>query len=149
MLPSPVIHTQRIIRLNLSTKLLDELLHPVNSTLRASGLGNEHLALLVDDKDAALGALGDLLEADGTDERRLGVAQQRVGELLLVLESRVGLGRVGAETVDGQAAGCEGLIRVAEEADLLCACDGGLVNCVNKVRYVGRVNLHPGVEALG
>lgn len=74
LLPSPASLTQCIIKLNLSTQLLNELLHSVDGALGASRLGNEHLTLLVNDKDTALGAFGDLLEADGTDERRLGVA---------------------------------------------------------------------------
>ncbi len=88
------------------------------SRRRATGLGDEDLAVLVDDKDAALGALGRLLEANGVNEGGGRVAQQRVGQLLLLLEGGVCLGRVGAQAVDGEAAGGEGLVRVAEEADL-------------------------------
>lgn len=105
-------------------KLLDKLLHPLNSASRAAGLCDEHLALLVDDEDAAQGGLGRLLQVDGPDEGLLGVAQEGVGELLLLLEVGVGLGRVGAESVDGEAAGRERLVGVAEETDLVGACRG-------------------------
>jgi hypothetical protein len=103
-------------------QLLNELLYPLNSASRAAGFGDEHLALLVDDKDTALGALGCLLQVDGADEGLLGVAEERVGQLLLVLEVGVGLRRVCAKTVDGEAAGGERLVGVAEEAGLGSAC---------------------------
>lgn len=85
--------------------LLDQLLHPVNRGGGTARLGDEHLALLVDDEDAALGALGRLLQANGLDERGGRVAQQRVGQVLLGLEGGVGLGRVGAQAVDGETIG--------------------------------------------
>lgn len=103
------------------SKRRDDLLDGINSSSRATGLGEDDLAGLVDNKDAALGALGRLLEADGGDQGRGWVAEERVGQLLLLLEGGVGLGRVGRQAVDGQAAGRQGLVRVAEEAGLGCA----------------------------
>lgn len=102
-------------------QLLDKRLDALRRRRRAAGLGDQHAALLVHDEDAALRALGLFLEADGRDERRRRVAQQRVRQLLLLAEGRVGFGRVAAETVDGEPVGCEGLVGVAEEADLVGA----------------------------
>lgn len=85
---------------------------------RAAWLGDEHLAGLVDGKDATLGPLWSLGEADGGDELAGWIAEERVGQALLLLEGGVGFGRVGAEAVDGVAGGLEGFIRVPEEACL-------------------------------
>lgn len=109
--PSPL---SRLLLLELLNKGLD----PVGRGRGHAGLRDQHLALLVDNKDTALGRLGALLEADGLDEGRLGVAQQRVRELLLLLELGVVLGRVGAQAVDGETVCRQGLVGVAEEADL-------------------------------
>ena len=103
-------------------ELLDQRLDAVDRGRGAAGLGDEDLAGLVDDEDAALGALGLLAQANGGDEGRLRVAQQRVLQALLLLEGGVGLGRVGAQAVDGEPVGRKGLVGVAEEADLVGAC---------------------------
>jgi ABC-type taurine transport system ATPase subunit len=52
-----------------------------------------------------------------------GIAQQCVREILLGLERRVGLGAVVGESVDAVAGGSKGRVGVAEEADLVGACD--------------------------
>lgn len=102
-------------------KLLDKRLDAIDSALRTAGLGDKHLAILADDKDTALDALGALLETNGTDEGKVGVAEQGVLQLLLGVEGGVGLGGVGAEAIDGEAVGSEGLVLVAKGADLLGA----------------------------
>lgn len=107
---------------HLLLKLLNKSLDSVNSALGATSLGDEDLALLADNKDAALSAAGALLQANGGNERLLGVTEKRVLELLLVLEGGVGLGRIRAEAVDEEAVGSERLVGIAEEADLLGAC---------------------------
>ena len=73
----------------------NDLLDGIDSASRAAGLGKDDLARLVDDEDAALGALGRFLEPDSGDQSCARVAEQRVGQLLLLLEGGVGLGRVG------------------------------------------------------
>jgi hypothetical protein len=73
----------------------NNLLDGVNSASRAARLGKDDFAGLVDDKDASLRALRRLLEPDGGDQGRIWIAEKRVRELLLLLEGRVGLGRVG------------------------------------------------------
>lgn len=73
----------------------NNLLDGINSAGRAARLGQDDFAGFIDDKDAALGALGRFLQPDGGDQRRVRVAEERVGQLLLVLEGGVGLGGVG------------------------------------------------------
>lgn len=87
-----------------------------------SRLSNEDLALLVHNKDTAGCSLGCLLQTDCINEGLLGVAEKGVRQLLLLLEGRVGLGRVRAETEDGESVCSEGCVCVAEEAYLLGAC---------------------------
>lgn len=112
----------KTLKFGFARQLVDKSLNTVKSTLWASRLSNENLALLANNKDTASCSLGCLLETNGANESLLGVTQQRVRELLLLLESCVGLGRVGAETINSQTILGERLICVAEEADLLCAC---------------------------
>ena len=97
----------------------DNLLDDADGALGRAGLGGQDLAGLVDDEDAPGRALGLLLEADGVDQGGGRVAQQRVGQLLLRLEGRVGLLRVGRQAVDGEPGGRgEGLVVVPEGAGL-------------------------------
>lgn len=112
----------KTLKFGFARQLVDKSLNTVKSTLWASRLSNENLALLANNKDTSSCSLGRLLETNGANESLLGVTQQRVRELLLLLESCVGLGRVGAETINSQTILGERLICVAEEADLLCAC---------------------------
>lgn len=107
---------------HLLLKLLNKSLDSINGALGAASLGYKDLALLADNKDTALCATRALLQANGGNERLLGVAEQRVLELLLVLEGGVGLGRVSAEAVDEEAIGGKGLVGIVEEANLLGAC---------------------------
>lgn len=100
---------------------VDQLLDDFDGSSGTTGLSCQDLAVLVDDKDAPGGALGRLLEANGGDEGLGGVAEQCVGQLLLGLEGRVGLGAVGRKTIDGEAGSSEGRVRVAEETHLCCA----------------------------
>lgn len=110
---------QRILQMPIHLLgLLHQLLDPVMGANGASCLSDEDLAILVNDKDASLSARGGLLQANGSNERVAGVAEKRVGKLLLLLEGGVGLGRVGAQAVDGEAVSGQRLIRVAEEAHL-------------------------------
>lgn len=102
----------------LSLQLLNQSLDSVRGSGRTAWLSNKDFALLVDDKDAALSTLGLLLQANGCDESRLGVAQEGVRQLLLLLESGVCLGRVGAQAKDGKAISSQRLIGIAEEAHL-------------------------------
>lgn len=88
------------------SKSSNNFLDGTDSASRAARLGKDDLAGLVDDKDAALGAFGRLLEPDGGYQGRVRVAEERVGQLLLLLECCVLLGRVGRQAVDGQAACC-------------------------------------------
>lgn len=120
----PICDGIKSLKFGLARQLVDKSLNSVKSTLWASRLSNENLALLANNKDTSGCSLGRLLETNGANKSLLGVTQQRVRKLLLLLEGCVGLGRVGAETVDGQTVLGEGLICVAEEADLLCACGG-------------------------
>lgn len=76
----------------LPLQLFNQSLDSIRSSSRTARLGNKHLALLADDKHATLGSLGLLLQANGRDESRPGVAQEGVGQLLLLLEGGVGLG---------------------------------------------------------
>jgi hypothetical protein len=123
LLLSLLLHLLSSVRVTGVSKRRDNLLDGIDSARRAAWLGKNDLAGLVDDKDAALGALGRLLKPDRGDEGRVRVAEERVGQPLLLLEGRVGLGRVGREAVDGQTARRQGLVRVAEEAGLGGALD--------------------------
>lgn len=107
-----------LLRLLADAELFDQLLHGREGAGGAAGLGEQDLAVLAHDEDAALGALGRLLEADGADQGRRGVAQQRVGKLLLLLELGVGRGAVGGQAIDGEATRRERSVAVSEEADL-------------------------------
>ena len=91
--------------LSITAQLLDHSLNGVYRRLRPARLSSEHFAALVDDEDAARGALRCFLESDRADERRTRVAKQRVGQALLGLERRVGFGAVGREAVYAQASG--------------------------------------------
>lgn len=157
---------------------LDELLDDGDGRVGPARLGGQDLGALVDDEDAADGALcvAGLGEAEGADERGGGVAEEGVGQVLLGLEGGVGAGGVGREAVDGEAGGGEGGVGVAEEAGLFGAFlfwkkRGRLMIGVGGVgRKVergsgeswkegtrgwegfflgGGGNSHPGVEALG
>jgi len=99
-------------------KLPDDL----NSCSRTTGLSSKHLARLVHDEHAARCSLGRLLQADGRDECLRRIAQQCVREVLLRLEGGVCFGAVVGEAVDAVAGCGQGLVRVAEEADLCGAC---------------------------
>ena len=87
----------------------------------AAGFGDQDFAILVHSEDATGGALGHLLEADRLDQGGLGVAQKRVRQVLLLLERGVGFGRVRRKAIDSEATGGQGLVVVAEEADLVRA----------------------------
>lgn len=82
-------------------EFFDEFGDDVHGGVGSAGLSSKDFSRLVDDKDAAGGSLGGLLETDGADEGGAGVTQQGVGKLLLLLEGGVGLGRVGGQAVDG------------------------------------------------
>jgi hypothetical protein len=103
-------------------ELLNELLDSVDGGSRAASLGNKHLAVLVDNKHTSLGALGGLLQTNGSNKSLARVTEQGVWKLLLLLEGGVGLGGVIAQAVDGEAVGSQRLVRVAEEANLSGAC---------------------------
>lgn len=141
---------------------LHQLAHRLHRGSRAARLRQQHLAGLVDGEDAAQGRLGRLLEADGRQQRCSRVAQERVRQLLLVLEGGVGLGRVSAQAVDGQAAGRQGLVRVPKQACLGGAClfARTCVSFPTNLKAEDRqrkgregkgecIDLQPGVEALG
>lgn len=108
----------------------EDLLGHINGSLRASFLSSQNLSALIDDEDATGCSALSRLEANCCDEGAGRVAEQRVLELLLGLESGVGLGAVGGEAVDVKAAGREGRVRVAEEADLLGACVVSVIECL-------------------
>lgn len=90
----PLLHLLRYRRPIFAHAVHDPL-HRVDGRLRASLLGRQNLALLVNHEDAALGLLlhG---HADGGDEEVLWVAEEGVGEVLLGFEGGVRLGAVGA-----------------------------------------------------
>jgi hypothetical protein len=96
----------------------DELLDYIDSRSGATWGTGQDLAGLVDDENPAGGALGRLLEANGANQRGVGVAEKRVGQVLLLLEGSVGLGRVGGQAVDGESTGRQRLVGVSEEAGL-------------------------------
>jgi hypothetical protein len=104
-----------------SSAPIHDLLNHSNSPIRASRLGRKNLASLVYNEHTALGALR-ALQADSRDERLGRIADQRVGQVLLGLERCVGLGAIGGQSVDREAAGGQGLVGVAEEACLLGTC---------------------------
>jgi hypothetical protein len=95
-------------------------LNDINSRSRSSRLSSEHLAIFPDDEYASLRALpaARLTQPDRFDQVSFGVAQQRVGEVLLCLEGCVGLWGVGGQAVDREAGGGQRLVGVAEEAGL-------------------------------
>jgi hypothetical protein len=99
-------------------KLPDDL----NSCVRTSWLSRENLAGLVNNKHATRSTLRRLLQPDSRDERLCRIAQQRVWQLLLRLESSVRLWAVVREAVNTVAGGGEGCVFVAEGAGLFGAC---------------------------
>jgi hypothetical protein len=93
-----------------ASKLLDQLLGHGQSGIGATGLSGKNLARLVDNEDTALGALWGLLEANGTNQAGLGVAEKRKGQFLVVLKFGVLLRRVRGQAIDGKSSGCQRLI---------------------------------------
>lgn len=100
------LHLGGSIHLSSLRKPSNDLLDSIHRRSRTTGLSQENLTLLGDRKDAALGALWGLLQSDGADERGCGIAEERVGQVLLGTEGGVCLWRVGREAVDGETACC-------------------------------------------
>lgn len=75
---------------SITTHIGNDLLNHLDRVFWPAGFRSENLAVLVDDEDAPRCAFGSLLEADRADEGGAGIAQERVGQLLLSLESGVG-----------------------------------------------------------
>jgi hypothetical protein len=99
----------------------DELLDDIECTIRGSGLRNKNLARFVNDENSASGTARSLLQTNSRDEGGVGITEERVLELLLLLETGVALGRVVGEAVEGEAGRSDIGIGISKIAYLSCA----------------------------
>lgn len=117
--PTPSLLPSFLQAICISIQASHHLLHHFQCPFWATGLGRKHLTTLVHYKHTSSRALRWLLQSNGANQGGRWVAEESVGQLLLVLEVGVGLGAVGAEPIDTPARVGELVIGVTKEAYLL------------------------------
>lgn len=118
---NPPIHDKTLLDF---LQILRNLLSRLQRTRRSSLANQQHLAVLIDDDDTPCRSPLFILHPNGLDQRPLGVTQEGIRQAVLVLEARVCLERIITQSVDGEPAFLEAVVRVAEETRLLRTCIG-------------------------
>jgi hypothetical protein len=98
-----------------------ELAGSLTGGYRGAWLGSEDLSGLVDNEDTAGGTGRGLLEIDGGNQGGAGITEERIWEVILLLEGGVGLGRILRETINRKASRGKIGILISEVAGLLGA----------------------------